>query len=231
MKSFFLLFALVAGLQGLQAADKPMTAFETLKEARKQLGDGGKHLLSMESEHATLRPRYWWIRFFDDSAFLKVRAIHMIGPDIIENVRPANPFDGGDADHVIFPDSLKVDSEKCIKFMEKSAKDSGIPLHSLNIKLEKLYPGESNPIWMFEWLDENDDKLGTINISATTGKVTEIVGLKIRDPKFANVSKKTFSQSVEDTFVGVGADLEETFTGKRTVDKDESSTQPKEKAN
>src|SRR5438128_2016978 len=143
MKSFLLFLALMLGLQGLQASDKPMTALETLREARKQLGDAGKNLLSMESEHARLRPRYWWIRFYDDSLFLKVRAIHMIGPDMIENVRPGNPLDGGDAELVIFQDLLKFDSEKCISFIEKAAKDSGIPLHSINIKLEKLYPGET----------------------------------------------------------------------------------------
>ncbi len=227
MKPFLLFLGLVIGLNGLQAADKPMTAYQVLAEARKQLGASGKHLLSMESEHAKLRPRYWWIKFYDESLFLKLRAVQMIGPEMLQNVRPGNPFDGGDVDHVIMPDQLKFDSDKCVAFMEKAAKDSGIPLHSLNVRLEKPFPGESNPIWFFEWLDQNDDKIGTINVSATTGKVTEIVGLKIRDPRFKNVSKKTFSENVEDTFVGIGADLEEVFTGKRTVDK---KTEDKESA-
>ena len=51
--------------------DKPLTAFETLAAARKQLGDGvGSNLLEMSCENAKLRPRFWWIRFFDESVFL-----------------------------------------------------------------------------------------------------------------------------------------------------------------
>ncbi len=221
----YLLLALLwvaFSVSGLYAEDKPPSAFEELKRAQKQVGERtGKRLLSMESQHAKLRPRYWWIRFFDEQAFLKVRAIHIIGPEIIRDIEPSNPFDGGNAEYIITTELLKCDSEKCIAFMEKAAKENKIPLYSLNVRLEKPYPGESNPIWYFEWFDEKENSLGEINISAATSRVTEIIGLKIKDKKFQKVSKKTFSQDVEDTFLGVGADLEEFFTDQRTIDKPE----------
>jgi hypothetical protein len=226
---FSLSFAMVLSLVisgGLQAADKLDSAFKTLEITQKQLGESGKFLLRMESDHAKLRPRQWWIRFYDEKPLLKVRAIHIIGPEIMKNTEPGNPFDRGDVEHIIRPEQLKYDSEKCIAFIEKAARENSIPLHSLNIRLEKPYPGESNPIWFFEWFDEKDKSLGKINISATTGKITEIVGLKLKDKKFESVSKKTTSQKgadfggeVEGTFLGIGADLEEFFTGNRTVDK------------
>jgi hypothetical protein len=220
--SFLLL--LIFNLSLSQAADKPLTAFEVLKHAEKQLGEKySKKLVSMESQNAKLRPRYWWIRFYDDTVWLKVRAVQMIGPEMIRNIIPGNPFDGGNAEHLIDPDQLKYDSERCIAFIEKAAAQNQIPLHALNAKLEKPHPGESNPIWTFDWLDETDVSLGKISISATTGKVTEIIGLKIKDPRFQGVSKKTLSQGVGDTFMGIGADLEEFFTGKRSVDKPEES--------
>ena len=223
-----LLFVTSVTLSHLQAADhvpsdKPLSAFETLKLARKQLGESGKYLLKMESEHAKLRPRYWWIRFFDEKALLKTRAIQIIGPEIIQNVVPSNPFDGGNMEHAIQSDQLKYDSEKCISFIEKAAKENHIPLHSLKVRLEKPYPGESNPIWYFEWFDEKDHSLGEVDISATTGKVIEIIGLKIKDKKFQSVSKNTFSQNVEETFVGIGNDLEDFFTDKHAADQPESS--------
>ena len=206
----------------LYADDKPPSAFKELQEARRQVGDHvGKSLLSMESDNAQLRPRYWWIRFYDEQNLFKLRAVHIIGPEITRNIEPSNPFDGGNADHIIPTESLKYDSEKCITFMEKAAKENKIPLYSINTRLEKPYPGESNPIWYFEWFDEKGNSLGKINISATTGRVTEIVGLKIKDKRFQSVSKKTFSEDVEGTFLGIGADLEEFFTDERTVDKKE----------
>ncbi|MCC7518795.1 MAG: hypothetical protein IT578_06380 [Verrucomicrobiae bacterium] len=202
-------------------ADKPLTAFETLALARKQLGEAvGTNLLSMRCENAKLRPRYWWIRFFDASLFLKVRAVQMIGPEMVRNVEPANIFDGGDQRFVIRREELKYDSEKCILFIERCARESGVPLHSLDILLEKPHEGETSPLWTFEWFDEKRDRLGTMKISATTGKIIEIVDLKIKSPRYQDATRKSLGENVEDTFLGIGADMEEFFTGKRTVDKE-----------
>jgi hypothetical protein len=202
------------------AAEKTMTAFEVLKEARRQLGNrSGKDVLSMESENGKLRPRYWWITFYDESLFLKKRVIQMIGPEMIQNIEPGNPFDGGNKKYVIDPESLKYDSDKCITFLERMAKDNGIPLHSINVRLEKPHPGETSPIWFFEFFNSKNEKLGKVSISASTGKVTEIIGLKIKEKRFAPVSKKTVSQTVGETFEDVGQGLEETFSGKKSDSK------------
>ncbi|MBI4028381.1 MAG: hypothetical protein HY360_25575 [Verrucomicrobia bacterium] len=201
--------------------EKSPTAFEALKIARQQLGDRiGANLLSIESENGKLRPRYWWLRFYDDQVFLRLRAVQMIGAEMVRNVEPGNPFDGGSSKCIILPDSLKYDSEKCIAFMEKAASENNIPLHSLNMKLYKPYPGESNPLWFFEWFDDKLDSLGSITISATSGKVTEIVDLKIKTNRLRPVAKRSASQEMEDTFLGIGGELEEFFTGKRTVDQE-----------
>ena len=217
----FILF--IFAINQLHASEeKILTAFETLQIAQKQLGErSGKHLLRIETENAKLKPRFWWIRFYDDSLFFKARVVQMIGPEMMKNVEPANPFDGGNVEYVISPDQLKYDSDKVINFIERAAKENKIPLHSINLRLEKPHPGESNPIWYSEWFSENRKSLGKLNVSATTGKVTEVIGLKIKDPRFAGVSKKSFPENVEDTFLGIGADLEEFFTGKRTVDQKE----------
>jgi hypothetical protein len=225
LHAFIIFLFSISMVHAEKPGEKPMTAFEVLAEAKHQLGKFGKEVLSMESENSHLRPRYWWIRFYDDSLFMKTRAVQMIGPEMMKNMEPGNPFDSGNREFVIQPDLLKYDSEKCIAFIEKAAKDSGIPLSSLNAKLEKPHPGESNPIWFFELFNAEGEKLGKINISATTGKVTEIIGLKLKDKRFDPVSKNTPSQDVESTFLGVGADLEETFTGKRTIDKDGSDSE------
>jgi len=218
----FASLAFVLGIGILQAEDKPLTALETLKAAKKLLGEPvGNNMLQIKSENGKLRPRYWWIRYYDPSLFLKLRSIQMVGPEMVKNIVPANPFDGGDSGFIIPTEQLKFDSEKAISFMEKAAKESGIPLHSLNIRLEKPHSGETNPIWYFEWFDEKRRKLGTINVSATTGKITEVVDLKIKTKNIESVSKKGFDKEVEGTFLGIGADLEEFFTGKRTVDKED----------
>ncbi len=223
LRLFLLAATLGAGIL-MAADDRPPTAFETLKTARKQLGDRiGANLLSMESDHAKLRPRFWWLRFYDDQLFLKLRAIMIIGPEIIRNVEPGNIFDGGDKRYIIEPDLLKVDSDKCIAFMEKAARENNIPLYSRDVRLEKPHTEETNPIWYFTWHDEKGGTLGKISISATTAKVIEIVGLRIKTPRFQSVARKTAGQEVEDTFLGIGGDMEEFFTGKRTVDKDTSA--------
>jgi hypothetical protein len=201
--SGFLVVILASAFVGLRAEDKPPTAFETLKQARKLLGDPvGKQVVSMESENAKLRPRLWWIRYYDEALFLKIRAVQIVGPEILQNVEPGNPFDGGDKRYIMPEKDLKVDSEKCIVFMEKAARENGIPLYSLNAKLFKPYPSETSPIWFFEWFDEKGDKLGKMKISATTGDILEIVGLKLKGKKYASISKRTVSQVVTETFSG-----------------------------
>jgi hypothetical protein len=210
------------------STDRPLTAFETLAAAKKQLGAAGANLLSMRCENAKLRPRFWWIRFFDESLFLKIRAVYMIGPEMVRNVEPGNIFDGGDNRFVIHPEELKYDSEKCLLFVEKCAKDSNIPLHSLDVLLEKPHEGETSPLWTFDWFDVKRDRLGRMKVSATTGKVVEIVDLKIKSPRYSNVARKSASGSVQDTFLDIGADMEEFFTGKRTVDKEEGDAPVKE---
>ncbi len=203
------------------SSETPLTAFETLAAARKQLGDpAGSNLLSMSCENTKFRPRYWWIRFFDESLFLDVRAVYMIGPEMIRNVEPGNIFDGGDQRYVIHPDELKYDSEKCLVFVEKCAKENGIPLHSLDILLEKPHEGETSPLWTFDWYDVKRNRLGHMKISAVTGKVVEIVDLKIKAPRYKDVSRKSMAGSVEDTFTGIGADMGDFFKGKRATDKE-----------
>lgn len=219
----------VGGTLTAEMSDKPPSAFASLKQARRLLGEkgSGAHFLSMESENAKLRPRYWWIRFYDDSLLLKLRAVQMIGPEMIRNLEPGNPFDGGNKAYVIDPESLKIDSDRCIAIMEELARDNKIPLAGINARLRKPHPGESNPVWYFEWLDANNDTLGKVNISATTGRVLEIVGLKLKSKRHQDVSRKTAAQETEDTFLGIGGDLEEFFTGARTVDQEEDLARDK----
>ena len=201
-------------------SDTPLTAFETLAAARKQLGNAGSNLLSMSCENSKFRPRYWWIRFFDQSLFLNIRAVYMIGPEMVRNVEPGNIFDGGDQRFVIRPDELKYDSKKCLVFIEKCAKENGIPLHSLDILLEKPHEGETSPIWTFDWFDVKRSCLGKMKISATTGKVVEIVDLKIKAPRYKDVSRKSMAGSVEDTFTGIGTEMGDFFTGKHASSKE-----------
>lgn len=217
-------------MEGAKPESKPLSAYKALKMAQKLLGEKNTSLvLSIESEYSKLQPRYWWIRFYDESLFFKVRAVQMIGPEMIRNIEPGNPFDGGNIHYAIPVKDLnpKYDSDRCIQWIERIAKENRVPLHSLKVRLEKPYPGESNPVWIFEWLDSKEDPLGTMTISAVTGKVLEVVGLKLKSKRFAGVSKKTGSQKIEDAFVGIGADLEEFFAGERTLDKEESGTEPK----
>jgi len=222
MKPVFCAFLIVLGIGILRAEEKPPSAFETLKAAKKLLGEKvGDNVLQMKCENAMLRPRLWWIRYYDDSLFLKVRSVQMVGPEMTKNIAPGNLFDGGDSNYIMLKEQLKVDSEKCISFVEKAAKQSEIPLHSLNIRLEKPHGGETSPIWHFVWFDEAGRKLGSIDISAVTGKITAVENLKLKTKNIENVSTKSFPKNVEDTFLGIGADLEEFFTGKRTVNKRE----------
>jgi hypothetical protein len=220
----FLIQFSVRGVQGANAGSKPLSAYKSLKAAQKLLGEkNAQYVLSIESEYSKLQPRYWWIRFYDESLFFKIRSVQMIGPEMLRNIEPGNPFDGGNVNYAINAKDLnpKYDSDRCINWIEKVAKENKVPLHSLKIKLEKPYPGESNPVWNFDWLNDKEESLGIMKISAASGKVLEVVGLKLKSKRFSSVSKKTGGQEVEDTFVGIGADLEEFFSGERTLDKQE----------
>lgn len=89
--------------------------------------------------------------------------------------------------------------------------------------------------WEIALLDHEGDSLGAMALDARTGKTVtaswqkaekkqkmaqKSVVQKKASPSQKKENKENFGHSVEKTFRGVGADLEQFFTGKRTVDKD-----------
>jgi hypothetical protein len=87
----------------------------------------------------------------------------------------------------------------------------------MDVTLEKLQHGNVTPLWECVLKNARDNEVGTIWVSAKTGKILKTDGVELTaDSKLR--AEKSFGQSFSDTFLGLGGNMQEFFTGERTVD-------------
>jgi len=97
--------------------------------------------------------------------------------------------------------------------------DAGRKAQTIEYALSRK-EGQEQPQWAVTCLKEDGSRLAVMSFNADKSQLLE-VDLEPGNPKLKAAEKgaKSFGKDVERTFKGVGADLEEFFTGKRTVDK------------
>lgn len=97
--------------------------------------------------------------------------------------------------------------------------DAGRKAHSIEYALSRK-EGQEQPRWTVTCLKDDGSRLAVMSFNADKSQLLE-VDLEPGNAKLKSVEKeaKSFGNDVERTFKGIGADLEEFFTGKRTVDK------------
>jgi hypothetical protein len=79
---------------------------------------------------------------------------------------------------------------------------------------------DSPPSWRLSWITRTGEKVGEVQLSAATGKVIAHPGFST--PSVARSSssqrKQTSGRRSKNPFLHIGGELEEFFTGERTVD-------------
>ena len=187
-----------------------------------------KQVLSFYGKGTPTEILTWYIKFFDPSAKSNARVV------VVENgkVERFNTAEGqADNKEIVSfdPTGLNAGVDKALKTASKYAKDSLIPVDSTRVFLNRPSVGKP-PVWTVELWHENRQQ-GYIYANTKDGAFAGY-----RPPGAGNQSGsaerrhteksereesgKSFGDEVKDTFLGIGGDLEEFFTGERTVDQD-----------
>jgi hypothetical protein len=152
----------------------------------------------------------WVFYFYDPESPSKAKCVIMKENGKIDRVAPAEGK-ARDEGWSFDPTKCKVAVETAVKTAAEYAEKNQVEFDSINVVLRRLEMSKA-PVWRVELVQKGKSR-GFIYTDAENGTLTEYAAKAKED-------SKDLGQEVEDTFRGIGADLEEFFTGKRTVDKD-----------
>lgn len=176
--------------------------------AQTAMGSQSKdHLLSIYGKGSGDGIKVWFLTFYDETAKHGARVV-VIEDGKIDRVHPADS-DGHYDDALHFnPETFHVRVEKAIATAEAYAAKQEIKYTKTNVLLRRPEAGKA-PRWEVTLMEHNTPR-GIVYTNSLDGAFSQFQ----LPPK-----RKGFFQSVGDTFLGIGGDLEEFFTGERTVDR------------
>lgn len=170
-----------------------------------------KHVLSIYGKGSPDKIDTWYFNFYDPNSERKGKTV-VIQNDRVDRVHPSEGRGYDDA-WSFDPALSKIDSEQALKTAHEYANQNQISYNSVNLLLKRPEVGKA-PIWRVELINQGTSQ-GFVYSNPQDGKF-----VKYETPQEARRSEGgNFANDVERTFRGIGADLEEFFTGERTVDK------------
>jgi hypothetical protein len=222
MKSNYFLSSILAALgaaliSGTAWAQNPGTvdaAFQTARQAVKP--DVQTKVVSLYGLGAPNAIEKWYIIFYDPTVASHGRAV------LVENhqITKTYPANGG----VTYSAALSFDPSRitsegpALSAAQLYAAKHAIAYDSVRVLLRQT--SVNKPFrWRVELLDSGKSR-GYVYVNALDDTVAYYSGPS-SDKKSASSddSGKGFANDVKNTFLGIGGDLEEFFTGQRTVDK------------
>jgi len=227
MKPKFLLSAIFAVMGALlfstgawaQSSGTVNDAFQTAKTAVKP--ELQTKVVSVYGTGTPTAIDKWYIIFYDPSVSTHGRAV-LVENKAITKTYPAN---GG----AIYQESLTFDPSRitsegpALSAAQGSAAKHGIAYDSVHALLK-----QANPKKPFRWrieLLEGGVSRGYVFVNALDDSVAAYEGpssgktASTSSPSSTEDKLNKFGDDVKNTFLGIGGDLEEFFTGERTVDK------------
>jgi len=160
----------------------------------------------------------WYIIFYDPSVASHGRAVLVENNQIVKTY-PAN---GGTtySANLAFDPSHITSEKPALSAAQGYAAQHNISYDSVHALLK-----QTNVDKPFRWkvdLIRNDQKLGSVYVNALDDSVAFYesgAGSGAKNKSSGDSGAKGFGHDVQKTFLGVGGDLEEFFTGERTVDR------------
>jgi len=150
----------------------------------------------------------WTYYFYDPSAPSSVRTVRVVN-DKIDSVQPGE-FKSKPTESLTFdPDKAGVSSESALSRTRVYAEQNHIAYDTVKMQLRRNSAGEA-PAWRV-MMYQGSDYAGTLYLKETDGSVASYQPRK-------SSGGNGFFNDVKDTFLGIGGDLENFFTGERTVD-------------
>jgi hypothetical protein len=202
------------------AAEKPSkyTALKALKTAAEIVPQNVRNqLIKIEGQEGRLHPQVWQVTFFDTSASMDQRVVTVSRGEILTDEEPFALLDNVNLSSCIDLHDVKLDSKQVIDGIHRLCYENRLPLYIMDITLEKSQKGKVTPLWVCVLKNARGNEFGIVKVSAKSGKILETEDVTLTaDSKLR--AEKSFGQKTADTFLGIGADMEQFFTGKRTVD-------------
>jgi len=189
-----------------------------------------KKVLSFYGKGTATQVKTWFIKFFDPSAKSNARIV------VVENgkVERFNAAEGQEeiSEALSFdPGSCRAGVDKALGTAARYAKESLIPVDATRVYLNRPAAGKA-PVWTVE-LWHQDRQQGYIYANTKDGGFagyrppqsnagkSSTAPSKGAEGSQAAAGEQSFGEKMEETFLEIGGDLEEFFTGERTLDKDE----------
>lgn len=220
MKKTLLFLILIICANAAFAAEKASqySALKALKVAANSVPQNVRNqLVRIVGEEGKLHPVTWQVVFYDDSASMDMRVITVSRGEILTNEDPLSIFESTNLSACINLSDIKLDSKDVVNTIHKLAYENKIPVYAMDVRLEKLQHGNVTPLWEIVLKNARDNEVGTIWVSAKSGKILKTDGVELT-PESKLRAEKSFGQSFTDTFLGLGGNMQEFFTGERTVD-------------
>jgi hypothetical protein len=157
----------------------------------------------------------WYIIFYDPSVPSHGRAV-LVENNKITKTYPANG--GTTYSAALAFDPSRITSEvPVLSAAQAYAAKHSIAYDSVHALLKQT--SADKPFrWRVELLDSGKNK-GYVYVSALDATVAYYAGPSSGKKSSSDSSSEGFANDVKNTFLGIGGDLEEFFTGERTVDK------------
>lgn len=233
MKKFFFCLILLFITASLHAA----TEQAAYKVARTVIPpEHQKQVLSFYGKGTASEIKTWFVKFFDPAAKSNARIVVVEGGKV-ERSNTAEGQDDNEEKLTFDPSSCRAGVDKALKTAAKYTKESLIPVDSTRVYLNRPSAGKA-PVWTVELWHQNRQQ-GYIYANTKDGgfagyrpptsdnrgtekseKSAEKKSNGAPEEKDSDTENE-FGQKVKSTMLEIGGDLEEFFTGERTVDKDE----------
>lgn len=170
------------------------------------------HVLSMYGKGSTSDVETWYVSFYDPTAASKAKVV-VVTKGKIERVYPSECKTSCDDNKSFDPTLNKISVEKAFQAAKLYAEKNQISYDKTRVLLHRPEIGKA-PVWRTELYSAGVSR-GFVHLNSTDGTFSSYE-LPSTHPKSG---AEDFANDVERTFKGIGGDLEEFFTGERTVDR------------
>lgn len=211
----------------------PFSAFgrETAYQALRTVGaersqEHLKNVLEVKGRNGAPQPEVWTILINDPLARGGVREIEVAKGRITSERTPVKAYSGQSDGIVLNFQKLNLDSEGAFAVAEAEARNAKIGFFSVDYILRCDETGDA-PIWIVQLLDDKQHSLGSVTVAADTGTVVSTTFVNV-SPTHSKGSWAAggglkgrlirFKDSVGRTVKRTSGDVEEFFTGERTID-------------
>ncbi len=169
------------------------------------------HVLSIYGKGTAKNVETWYVNFFDPDSPSKGRVVVVQDGAVLRS----NAADGKrshDDGRSFDPVLSKVTAATAMKTAKVYAEQNQITYDATTVLLRRLEMGKA-PVWRVD-LRKDGSSQGFVFAKSEDGSLASY-----DPPPKKGATAEDFGNNVANTFKGIGADLEEFFTGERTVDK------------